>query len=217
MSALAFRERPSTGPAHGLLVLHHGRGADELDLLPLVHELDPAGTLHAVSVRAPLILPGSPGYHWYVVRQVGYPDADTFRSSFAELAAFHDELWQRTGIDPAQTILGGFSMGAVMSYSLGLAPGRRAPAGILAFSGFTPTVEGWDPDLEHRREVGVFIAHGRLDPVIPIEFGREARRRLESAGLPVEYRESDLPHAIDPRHLPAAATWIDQTLAGGAS
>lgn len=213
MSPLEFRERPGTGEPEGLLILHHGRGADELDLLPLADALDPERRLHVVSVRAPLTLPGSPGYHWYVVRRVGYPDAATFRASFDRLAEFHDQLCQRSGIDSAQTILGGFSMGAVMSYSLGLAETRPAPAGIMAFSGFLPTVEGWTPHLEHHQP-RVFIAHGRLDPTISVDFGRAARDQLQSAGIPVSYHESDVPHAIDPAHLPAAGEWIRETLPG---
>ena len=71
--------------------------------------------------RAPLELPGWPGYHWYVVPRVGYPDPETFHRAFDALAAFHDDVWERTGVTPARTVFGGFSMGSVMSYSLGLA------------------------------------------------------------------------------------------------
>ena len=131
-------------------MLHHGRGSDERDLLGLADVLDPERRLHVVSPRAPLTLPGWPGNHWYVVPRVGYPDPDTFRASYGELAALHDELWERTGVGPERTVLGGFSMGTVMSYALGLGPDRPAPAGILAFSGFIPTVEGWQPDLASR-------------------------------------------------------------------
>ena len=80
--------------------------------------------------RAPLQLPGSPGRHWYLVSRVGYPDPDSLRSAFAQLAALHDELWQRTGIGPERTVLGGFSMGTAMSYALGLDGLRPAPGGI---------------------------------------------------------------------------------------
>ena len=212
MSPLTFRERPAAGDASGLLVLHHGRGSDEDDLLPLADALDPQRRLHVASPRAPLSLPGWPGHHWYLVPRVGYPDPDTFHAAYRELAAFHDELWARTGIAPSSTVLGGFSMGSVMSYSLGLGADRPAPAGILAFSGFLPTVEGWQPDLASRSGLGVFIAHGRRDPVIDVEFGRRARDTLAAAGLDVEYLESDVAHGIDPAHLPAAVDWLDRTL-----
>jgi phospholipase/carboxylesterase len=209
---LTYRERPADGEAQGLLVLHHGRGADEHDLLPFGDVLDPGRRLHVVTPRAPLTLPGWPGHHWYVVPRVGYPDPDTFRAAYAALAEFHDGLWQRTGLAPEQTVLGGFSMGSVMSYSLGLGPDRPAPAGILAFSGFIPVVEGWQPDLENRRDLPVFIAHGRRDPIMQVSFARRAREELEAAGLPVEYHESDAAHHIDPAHVPPAVAWLEAAL-----
>jgi phospholipase/carboxylesterase len=201
-------ERPSAGEADGLLVLHHGRGSDERDLLPLADVLDPERRLDVVTPRAPLQLPGWPGYHWYVVPRVGYPDPETFHAAYRGLAALHDELWERTGVGPERTVLGGFSMGSVMSYALGLGGDRPAPAGILAFSGFVPTVEGWEPDLESRRGLRAFIAHGRNDPVMEVGFARRARELLEAGGLDVEYDESDAAHQIDPAHLPAASAWL---------
>ena len=206
--SLVFAERPAAGDAAGLLVLHHGRGSDEHDLLGLGDVLDPGRRLHVVAPRAPLTLAGSPGYHWYRVPRVGYPDPDSFQAAFAALGTLHDELWQRTGIPPSRTVLGGFSMGTVMSYALGLAPGRPVPGGILAFSGFIPTVEGWAPALGTRAGMPVFIAHGRRDPVIDVEFARRARELLAGAGLAVTYSESDAAHHIDPPDVPRAARWV---------
>lgn len=212
MSALAFAERPPAGEAEGLLVLHHGRGTDEHDLLGLADALDPQRRLHVVTPRGPLTVPGWPGNHWYVVPRVGYPDPDTFCRAYEQLAAFHDETWARTGIGPDATVFGGFSMGSVMSYATGLGPDRPTPAGILAFSGFIPTVVGWQPDLGSRPELPVFIAHGRNDQVMEVEFARRARDLLEAGGLPVSYHESDAGHHIDPAHLPAAAEWVAASL-----
>jgi len=212
MSALTFRERPPAGEAAGLLVLHHGRGADEHDLLSFADVLDPQRRLHVVTPRAPLTLPGWPGHHWYIVPRVGYPDPDTFRAAYDRLAAFHDELWERTGLAPEQTVFGGFSMGTVMSYSLGLPAERPAPAGILAFSGFVPVVDGWQPDLAGRPALRAFIAHGRNDPVMEIGFARRARELLEAGGLDVEYHESDAAHHIDPAHVAPAVAWLVRTL-----
>jgi phospholipase/carboxylesterase len=213
MSELVFRERPAAGEPEGLLVLHHGRGADENDLLGLGDVLDPERRLHVASPRGPLTLPGWPGYHWYVVPRVGFPDHDTFHSAFAQLAAYHDDLWERTGVGPERTVLGGFSMGSVMSYSLGLAATRPAPAAILAFSGFVPTVDGWEPSLADRGHLRAFIAHGRRDPIMDVGFARAARDLLQGAGLDVSYHESDAAHHIDPAHVPAAVDWLAGTLA----
>ncbi len=212
MTGLELLERPATGEPRGLLILHHGRGADERDLLPFADVLDPARELHAVTPRAPLTLPGAPGYHWYRVPQVGYPDPDTFRASYAQLASLHDRLWARTGIGPERTVLGGFSMGSVMSYALGLGPDRPVPAGLLIFSGFIPTVAGWAPALEPRRGLPVFIAHGRRDPVMDVSFAHRARELLVAGGVSVEYHESEAGHHIDPAHAREATGWLARVL-----
>lgn len=212
MASLVYQEHRAGDAPSGLLILHHGRGTDERDLLPLADAFDPERRLHAVSVRAPLQLPGSPGFHWYLVPRVGYPDPDTFRSAYRALAELHDELWERTGLGPEQTVLGGFSMGTVMSYALGLGADRPAPAGIMAFSGFIPTVEGWEPSLADRAGTRVLIGHGRNDPVIGVEFACEARKLLERAGFEVDYRESDATHSIDPGDVPRASAWLGETI-----
>jgi phospholipase/carboxylesterase len=207
--ARIYRERPAAGDPAGLLFLHHGRGTDEGDLLPLADDLDPDRRLHVVAPRAPLRLQG-PGYHWYVVPRVGYPDPETFRAAYRGLADLHDETWERLGLTSEQTVLGGFSMGSVMSYALGLGADRPAPAGILAFSGFVPVVEGWQPELP--RPTRVLVAHGRGDPVMDVSFARQARELLEETGMDVEYHEDDHGHWIDPGQLVAARTWLGAVL-----
>jgi len=103
-------------------------------------------------------------------------------------------------------------MGTVMSYAMGLAAQRPAPAGVLAFSGFVPTVEGWQPDTAGRAGTRFLIAHGVNDPVIEVAFGRTARALLEGAGLEVDYRESRAAHNIDPPDVPRAAQWLATVL-----
>jgi phospholipase/carboxylesterase len=210
--ALTFAERPPAGEPDGLLILHHGRGTSEADLLPLADAFDPGRRLAVLAPRGPLQVPGLPGYHWYRVPRVGYPDPETFHSAVVALAEFHDQVWERTGIAPARSVLGGFSMGTVMSYALGLGRERPVPAGILALSGFIPTVEGWAPDLAGRIGLPVLIAHGRRDPVIGIEFARQARDVLVAGGLQVDYRESDAGHSVDPGDIPRVAAWLDRVL-----
>jgi phospholipase/carboxylesterase len=215
VAPLVHLERAATAEPEGLLVLHHGRGTDERDLLGLADLLDPERRLRVVTPRAPLQLPGSPGYHWYLVPRVGYPDPESFTAARAALAELHDGLWEEGGIGPERTVLAGFSMGAVMSYAMGLSAERPAVAGILAFSGFVPTVEGWEPSPADRAGTPVFISHGRRDPVIGIEFAERARQLLGDGGLDVTYRESDLGHQIDPAHLRDAGAWLDEVLPRG--
>ena len=168
MSALIHRERPADGDPAGLVVLHHGRGADEHDLLGLADVLDPERRLHVVTPRAPLQLPGWPGNHWYVVPRVGYPDHDTFHAAFGALASLHDELWEKTGIAPERTVFGGFSMGSVMSYALGLAGyAARARRGVGVL-GLHPDRRRLAALARRPHATRVFIAHGRQDPIMDV-------------------------------------------------
>jgi phospholipase/carboxylesterase len=207
---LVSRIREAAGEPEGALVLFHGRGADELDLVPLLDLLDPRRRLLGVTPRGPLTLPPG-GRHWYVVQEIGYPDAATFGSTFERTSSWLDALAGETGIPIERTVLGGFSQGAVMSYALGLARGRPQPAAIVAFSGFVPTVSGFELDVD-RPLPPVAIAHGRFDPVIGVEWGRRARELLEGAGANVVYRESPIPHAIDPAFAAELASWIGDLL-----
>ncbi|HET7122358.1 MAG TPA: phospholipase [Solirubrobacterales bacterium] len=212
MEPLFHLRREAVAEPEGLLFLHHGRGTDERDLLGLADFLDRSRRLLVVTPRAPLVLPGSPGYHWYRVPRVGYPDRPTFEAARAALTELHDSVWEETGIGPERTVLGGFSMGAVMSYAMALGAERPPVAGILAFSGFVPTVEGWEPSTADRVGTRAFVSHGRRDPVISFEFALRARELLESAGLEVSFRESELGHQIDPVHLRDASGWLDEVL-----
>ncbi|HEV7481987.1 MAG TPA: phospholipase [Solirubrobacterales bacterium] len=214
MAALSYLERPAAATPEGLLVLHHGRGTEERDLLGLADALDPERRLRVVTPRAPLSLPGSPGYHWYLVPRVGYPDRDSFHAARGALAELHDQLWEETGVGPERTVLGGFSMGSVMSYAMALGADRPTVAGILAFSGFVPVVDGWEPSFDGRGATRAFVAHGRRDPIMEVGFGQRARDLLEAGGLEVEYRESDIGHQIDSSHLADATVWLGQTLPG---
>lgn len=210
-SAIAHRIRPAAGDPAGVLVLLHGRGADELDLLPLLDLLDPERRLIGLAPRGPLALPPG-GAHWYVVREIGFPDRDSFLTTFAQVSAWLETTLSEAGVPPERVVFGGFSQGAVMSHALGLAASRPRPAGILAMSGFIPTVDGFDLDLESRSGLPVSISHGTYDPVISVDFGREARDRLDAAGLDISYREDPVAHQIAPAAVAQARAVLDRAL-----
>jgi phospholipase/carboxylesterase len=213
---LVARTRPARGESQGALLLFHGRGTDEHDLWPLLDALDPEQRLLAATPRGPLSLPDSTGVetggaHWYIVRRVGFPDAETFHAAFGVASKWVDELLAEHDIPHQRAIIGGFSQGAVMAYALALGAGRPRPAGILALSGFIPTVEGFELDLDAAAGLPVAIGHGAHDPVIPVEFGRDARDRLEAAGGEVLYRESPIPHTVDPGFVAELGGWVART------
>jgi len=208
---LSHLTRPAAAEPEGLLVLFHGRGADERDLFPLLDVLDPDRRLLGVTPRGPLHLPPG-GAHWYAVKEIGFPDSRTFTETFTRASSWLDGVAADAGIPAERIVLGGFSQGAVMTYALGLGEGRPRPAGLIALSGFMPTVPGFALNLEPPFP-RVAIGHGVLDPVISVDWSRDARARLGDAGADVIYRESPhMAHSIDPAFVRELPAWLTDTL-----
>jgi phospholipase/carboxylesterase len=207
IDSLQYRLRPPDGDPEGALVLMHGRGADEHDLFPLLDLLDRDRRLLGATPRGPLTLPPG-GAHWYIVRQIGFPDPDTFYPTYELLTGWLDALLAEHGIPPERALLGGFSQGTVMSYALGLGTGRPRPAGIMALSGFIPTVDGFELDLGNANDLPIAIGHGTQDPVIGVQFAHQAREVLTAAGADVTYRESPMGHSIDPGFARDLPGWV---------
>ena len=157
--------------------------------------------LRGLTPRGPLALPPG-GRHWYRLGGIPTPEPETFWPSFTALAELLDGLQK-------PLVLGGFSQGAVMSYALALgrSPEKR-PAALLPLSGFMPSVDGLELDLTGLDGYPVAIAHGTLDPVIPVDWSRAARDVLAAAGADVAYHESPLPHTIDPQIIPALRGFV---------
>src|SRR6185312_13733612 len=110
----------------------------------------------------------------------------TFDASYALASTWLGAFAEETGVPPERTVLGGFSQGAVMTYALGLGRSRPRPARLIALSGFVPTVEGFELDLNPNPPLPpVAIGHGTFDPVISVEWSRRAKEQLEQAGADV--------------------------------
>ena len=202
---MEYEVRDAAGDPAGALVLFHGRGADEYDLFPLLDYLDPERRLLGVTPRGPFSFPPG-GAHWYALREVGFPDRETFLDTYANVGAWLDGFLDEHGIGHDRTVLGGFSQGAVMAYAFGLGIGRPRPRALIGLSGFIPTVDGFELDLDESPPVA--IGHGTYDPIISVDFGRRAREVLEAAGASVLYREYPFPHAIDPTFLVELQAWL---------
>jgi phospholipase/carboxylesterase len=209
--ALDARIRPAADQPEAALVLFHGRGADENDLFPLLDVLDPERRLVGATPRGPLTLPPG-GRHWYALGGIPTPEPTTFDTSYAAAGEWLDSFLEEHGLGVDRLVLGGFSQGAVMSYSLALGKGRPRPAAIIAFSGFIPEVPGFELDLSPPLPP-VAIGHGTHDPVIPVEWGRRARALLERAHAQVLYRETPMFHQIDPDFLREVSRWLEGALA----
>lgn len=191
-----------------LLLMLHGRGADEHDLLGLSEYLDKRPMI--VSARAPFSFSYSAGYTWYDVLEVGRPEPRMFAESYTKLLRFIDDVCGHYPVDPSKIILLGFSMGSIMSFALSLTNPARF-AGVIALSGYVPE----ESDLKFQWEQVVspyYVAHGTYDPIIPVEFARRANILLTKTTAPVTYREFPMGHEIGAPELTEIAGWLSSLL-----
>jgi phospholipase/carboxylesterase len=199
---------PEKPPA---LVLLHGRGSNEDDLLGLVDFLDPR--FFILSVRAPYpFRDGFGGFTWYDVRDIATPDQQQFDASYKMLIQFLDDIKRGYPLDVHRVFLLGFSMGSVMALAAGLTvPG--VVRGIVAHSGYIPENTSLRFTLENLEGLSIFLAHGVHDPVVAIDFARRANELLSKSSADVTYKEYPIPHTISEESLTDLSLWLQKKLA----
>ena len=193
-----------------LLLLIHGKGADEHDLEPLISHLDPESRFLTVLPRAPLPFMG--GWQWYDTDGIprGGPE---LISSVDALDDLLDSCCAEYGFERAKAIVAGFSQGCAVTLALGLRRSHRPrPAGLLGMSGFLPERDGLEYDFAAASPV--LIQHGIFDPVISVDHGRQAAARLVAAEVPVVYREYPMAHQVADESLHDTRAWLSLVLAG---
>lgn len=213
--SLVHLTRPPTAqnPGHPpLLLLLHGVGSHEGDLMGLVPYLD--GRVYVVSARAPVTL--APGmYAWFQVQLdplhpvINSEQAETSRQI---LIRFIDEVTAAYGTDPRRVYLLGFSQGAIMSLSVLLTQPDKV-AGIVAMSGrILPEVLPKVAAPEAMRGIPVLVVHGIHDPVLPVDHGRASRDRLASLPVDLTYREYAMGHEVSADSLADVVAWLRDRL-----
>ena len=211
----------ATGPEPSAAVVWlHGLGADGHDFEPLVPELALAGTgaVRVVFPHAPgrpvPINGGMPMRAWYDIvgsdRQ-SPQDEPGIRAS----AALVETLIRREqdrGIPAGRILLAGFSQGGAIALHLGLRFGA-ALAGILALSTYLPLHETLTAEQsEANAATPVFMAHGILDPVVPLYLGESSANRLSQGGWPVTWRTYTMPHAVCPEEIADISRFLTDRL-----
>jgi phospholipase/carboxylesterase len=199
----ALRKPEGEGKKSPGLLLLHGRGADELDLMGLADALDPRLTI--VSARGPYRL--GFGYTWYEMPQIGYPDPVTMRESIGKLDKFIAEVIEAYDIDPQRLYLMGFSQGGIMSAALALLMPVRF-RGIIIHSSYVPTTADLPLRPEAVRDLPFFVAHGKHDGVISIALGRAGSEYLREAGADLTYTEYPIGHQISEESLYDLTDWL---------
>ena len=205
----AMREPSVPSERPHLLVLLHGIGADELDLLPVADALDPR--LVAVSLRAPYRAEPM-GYAWYALDWSAMPpepDLEQAERSLEELAKALPELERHAGAEPTRTILFGFSQGATMALGLALTRPELVRGVILHSGRVLQGLERRAAPAERLAGLEALVLHGVHDDVLPVERGRETRDLLSRLlGPRLEYREHDAGHFVTNESIADAARWI---------
>jgi phospholipase/carboxylesterase len=119
---------------------------------------------------------------------------------------------QERGIESQRILLAGFSQGGVVAYHTAL----RYPeplAGVMALSTYLVMVASLKEELSPaNRNIPLFVAHGTLDPVVPLALGRQAFDTLVDMGYQPNWHEYPMPHAVCPEEIEAISTWLKQVL-----
>ena len=201
--------RVETNIKHPCLILLHGRGTDENDLLGLAPYLDER--LLIISPRAPFPFDYGFGYTWFEMSDKFKPEMNSLEESQQKLSQLLDEIIEHYPIDPGKMFVLGFSMGTVMGYLLLLSRLEKM-AGLIANSGF------FSDDLESAlklktfNKLPIFIAHGTHDPIIPIQNGRRAKEFFSKQNITLTYKEYPMMHEISQESLLDISKWLSDYL-----
>jgi phospholipase/carboxylesterase len=203
----------AAGSAPPLLLLLHGVGSNERDLMGLAPWLD--GRLFVASARAPITL-GYDAYGWFRFEFTPngpvVMDPAEAESSFRLILRFMDELIEAYGVDPNRTYLVGFSQGTIMGLSVALTHPAKV-AGMVAMSGrFPDAIRPQIAPLEELEDLPILLQHGTEDPVLPIHYGRAAREILDSLPVRLDYREYRMGHHVTQESLADMSAWLTARL-----
>ena len=189
----------SPGESQTLLLLH-GTGGDEDDLIPLGRTLLPGAAL--LSPRGQVLERGMPRFFRRLAEGV-FDEAD-LRARTAELAEFVAWAGASYGFDPRRITAVGFSNGANIAGSL-LLLRPDVLAGAVLFRAMVPLVPDTRPDLGGVR---VLIGAGRADPVVPVSEVERLAALLQEGGADVTLEWADGGHQLTPGDIEAAQAWL---------
>jgi len=204
----------------GSVIWLHGLGADGHDFEPIVPELSLPVPLRFVFPHAPVrpvtINGGMAMRAWYDIVSLdaeGRADADGVRASSALLEGLIEREKSR-GVDAGSIVIAGFSMGGAVAINTALHTTEKL-AGLMALSTYLP-LPGELAGTTGSRDLPIFMAHGSLDPMLPMQWGRLSADRLREAGFDVEWHEYPMAHAVCAEEIRDIREWLMKIYAAAA-
>ena len=186
----------------------HGLGSNEQDLIGLAPHLP--NTFLWISPRAPLVA-GRDSYEWYRVKMIGRPGPEQVASAIETIDHFIDEILSAYPIDPNRLFLLGFSQGSLLSMCYALQHPKRV-AGVIAQSGYIPSQVNLQIDEVGLKNKPFLLTHGEQDTMIPIEWARASRDRLQSLSVDLTYHEFQMGHHVSLDSLEVISEWLEKQL-----
>lgn len=209
----------------GTVIWLHGLGADGHDFEPVVPELRlpddvplrfvfPHAPIRPVTINAGMRMRA-----WYDIVAIdrrARQDEEGIRESAAATVELIEREKER-GIPAARIVLAGFSQGGAVAIHTALRYPERL-AGLIALSTWMPLGESLAGEgSAANRDLPVFMAHGRQDPMVPVALGEQTREALAAAGYPLDWQTYDMPHAVCPAEIADISTWLQERFRQGGS
>jgi len=201
----------------------HGLGADGNDFVPIVNELDLAGTppTRFVFPHAPkrpvTINNGFVMRAWYDVsfgdlegnsRRV---DERGVRESQAQIGALIEREMKR-GVNAAKIVLAGFSQGGAIALHTGLRYPEKL-AGVMALSTYLPLADSLPQEAAAaNKATPIFMAHGTFDPVVPLMMGAGSMTSMAGLGYGIEWKQYPMQHSVCPEEIEDVGAWLRKVL-----
>jgi phospholipase/carboxylesterase len=208
-------------PASASVVLLHGLGADGWDFVPIVDELRlpdtlpvrfvfPHAPLRPVTVNAGYVMRA-----WYDIKAFtpqGRADAAGLAESVQAVDGYLRTEIAR-GVPASSIVLAGFSQGGAVALAAGLRFPQRL-AGLLAMSSYLPFPERLSAEkASANQDLPILMCHGRMDPVVSLAMGTEARDVLAGEGYAPEWHEYPMAHEVCAAELAQVGRWLERVLA----
>lgn len=189
-----------TYPAMFLL---HGIGSNEQNMLPLVNGLDEQFFIFSVRGH----LPHPPGYAYFTIQGYGKPHREVFDDAIGKLTSFVEYACEQYPIDLNKLFLLGFSQGAILSMTLGLTLGNRIK-GIIALNGYIPGFVKEEYDIKSVQDLSLFISHGEMDHVFPLDWGIANDEYFRELGANVTFKTYQEGHTVSIKNVQDYMDWL---------